>query len=104
MNEVKILEQSKVSLEVKNTSLLHDNEKLLKIVEELEEKNMDLTEKVKQFELNQVDYTQLLNQIKSDKTASSRALSQNKQLKCQLIELQEAFVKLVSVISFNQLN
>ena len=43
------------------------------------------------------DKAELLENIQSDKTALSRALTQNKDLKTQLAELQNGFVKLVCV-------
>lgn len=42
------------------------------------------------------DKTKLLENIQSDKTALSRAMTQNKELKSQLAELQNGFVKMVS--------
>lgn len=42
------------------------------------------------------DKAELLENIQSDKTALSRALTQNKDLKQQLAELQNGFVKMVS--------
>lgn len=41
------------------------------------------------------DKAELLENIQSDKTALSRALTQNKDLKQQLAELQNGFVKMV---------
>ena len=42
------------------------------------------------------DKAELLENIQSDKTALSRALTQNRDLKTQLAELQNGFVKMVS--------
>jgi len=42
-----------------------------------------------------VDKDRLLEVIQSDKTALSRAVAQNKELKNQLAELQNSFVKMV---------
>ena len=42
------------------------------------------------------DQAQLLESVQSDRTALSRALTQNKELKAQLSELQAGFVKMVS--------
>ena len=44
------------------------------------------------------DKVHLLESIQSDRTALSRALSQNKELKGQLEELQQGFVKIVSLL------
>lgn len=43
------------------------------------------------------DKAQLLENVQSDKTALSRAITQNKELKFQLAELQNGFVKMVSL-------
>lgn len=45
------------------------------------------------------DKAQLLESIQSDKTALSRALTQNKDLKQQLAELQNGFVKMVNLFT-----
>ena len=47
------------------------------------------------IEENSVDHEQLLQSMHEDKTTLSRAIAQNKQLKEQLIELQDGFVKMV---------
>lgn len=44
-------------------------------------------------------HVKLLEETRGDKTAISRALAQNKQLKQQLEEIQEGFVKLVRKFS-----
>ena len=44
---------------------------------------------------NSVDKEALLDSMQSDKTALSRAIAQNKELKTQLAELQNGFVKMV---------
>ena len=47
-----------------------------------------------------VDTSQLLAALQSDKVAAARALTQNKQLKEQLEELQNGFVLVVNFIIF----
>jgi len=47
-----------------------------------------------------VDKDKLLEVIQGDKTALSRAIAQNKELKNQLAELQNSFVKMVSTILY----
>ena len=58
---------------------------------------MDLEFKVRQMSDNQVDKENLLQSMESDKVALNRAMSQNKELKSQLAELQNSFVKMVIV-------
>ena len=54
---------------------------------------MELT--VQRVSDSNVDRDQLLEAMQSDKTALSRAMAQNKELKHQLAELQNGFVKMV---------
>ena len=58
----------------------------------------ELEQQVEQMGSQVEDRTSLLESVQSDRTALSRALSQNKELKAQLAELQNGFVKLVSDI------
>lgn len=56
---------------------------------------MELEMTVQRLNDSQVDQTALLDNMQSDKTALSRAMAQNKELKSQLAELQNGFVKMV---------
>ena len=58
---------------------------------------MELEETVQRLSDDQVDRDSLLADIQSDKTALSRAMAQNKELKSQLAELQNGFVKMVGL-------
>ena len=62
---------------------------------ERENNIMDLEFKLHQLSDNQVDKENLLQTMESDKVALNRAMSQNKELKIQLAELQNSFVKMV---------
>lgn len=57
-------------------------------IEELELQALRLSE-------TQVDSEKLLEHMQNDKTALSRAIAQNRELKTQLAELQNGFVKMV---------
>ncbi len=57
---------------------------------------MELEMAVMRMNDNQVDHDKLLESMQSDKTALSRAIAQNKELKIQLAELQNGFVKMVN--------
>lgn len=59
---------------------------------------LELEQQVEQMGSEVGDRTQLLESVQSDRTALSRALSQNKELKIQLAELQNGFVKMVSLV------
>ena len=65
---------------------------------EKESRIMEMEMSVQQMSDEQVDKEQLLDSMQSDKTALSRAIAQNKELKSQLAELQNGFVKMVSQI------
>ena len=56
---------------------------------------MDLEMSCQRLSDNSVDKEALLDSMQSDKTALSRAIAQNKELKTQLAELQNGFVKMV---------
>ena len=47
-----------------------------------------------------LDKDRLLEVIQGDKTALSRAIAQNKELKNQLAELQNSFVKMVCTATY----
>ena len=66
-----------------------------RILSEREEKLMDLEMSCQRLADNSVDKEALLDSMQSDKTALSRAIAQNKELKTQLAELQNGFVKMV---------
>lgn len=53
----------------------------------------NLEKLVNQYESDRDKYATLLEQIHSDKQTISRALTQNNELKAQLVELQDAFVR-----------
>lgn len=66
-----------------------------RLLEEREERISSLERSVEEMGEQAGDKAQLLESIQSDKTALSRALTQNKELKIQLAELQQGFVKMV---------
>eukprot|EP00118_Oscarella_pearsei_P008925 m.48541 g.48541 ORF g.48541 m.48541 type:complete len:81 (+) comp33886_c0_seq6:260-502(+) len=53
---------------------------------------------LKRLNEDAVDRSKLLSDMQNDKATISRALIQNKELKSQLEELQEAFVKMVILV------
>ena len=65
------------------------------MLSEREEKLMEMEMSVQRLNDNSVDKEALLESMQSDKTALSRAIAQNKELKVQLAELQNGFVKMV---------
>ena len=67
-----------------------------RLVNEKEDKIGDLQMTLKRVSDNVVDKDKILDDMQSDKTALSRAMAQNRELKNQLAELQNGFVTLVS--------
>lgn len=76
-----------------------------RLMEEKEERISDLEGSLSQLRREAADASQLLEGVQNDKTALSRALTQNRDLKQQLVELQNGFVKMVSwLISYSSHN
>ena len=67
-------------------------------MEEKEDRITQLEDRLSEISKEDGDKAQLLETVQSNKTALSRALSQNKELKHQLAELQNGFVKMVSTV------
>lgn len=81
-------------LQQRHEAQIRDNAQLSRFLEERENVILDLERQVDQMGSHMEDRTQLLESVQSDRTALSRALTQNKELKSQLAELQNGFVKL----------
>ena len=77
---------------------------VFRFLEEREEAVSSLELQVQELSQDANDRTQLLENIQNDKTTLSRALTQNKELKNQLAELQNAFVKLVWILFENTIS
>ena len=68
----------------------------VRLNEEQEIQLSELSRNISESSVSAEEHSKLLEQSHNDKTTISRALMQNKQLKQQLEEMQEGFVKLVS--------
>ncbi|KAK3784438.1 hypothetical protein RRG08_039439 [Elysia crispata] len=75
-------------------SQVRDNMQLSRLLEEKEDRISMLERTMEELDQREGDQAQLLESIQSDRTALSRALTQNKELKGQLTELQAGFVKM----------
>ncbi|XP_013784267.1 golgin subfamily A member 2-like [Limulus polyphemus] len=73
---------------------VRDNAHISHLLEERESKLEELESALSRQQETQVDKTRLLETMQSEKVAASRAMAQNRQLKQQLEELQDGFVKL----------
>uniref|UniRef100_A0A8C5TGX9 Golgin subfamily A conserved domain-containing protein n=1 Tax=Malurus cyaneus samueli TaxID=2593467 RepID=A0A8C5TGX9_9PASS len=96
--EIQRLQQEKEELQGQYQAQVRDNEQLSHLNQEQEERLLDLEKTVQRYNEEAVDRQQILEDMQSDKATISRALSQNRDLKEQLAELQNGFVKLVGLI------
>lgn len=92
------LEKSKI--EENLNDVRNERDELLK--ELLQKKNIieELEGTIERLRVDQPDNAKLLATIESDKVAAARAVLQNQQLKEQLEEMQNAFIKMVKLIKF----
>lgn len=93
--EIQRLQQEKEELHGQYQAQVRDNEQLSHLNREQEERLLELEKAVQRYNEESVDRQQILEDMQSDKATISRALSQNRELKEQLAELQNGFVKLV---------
>lgn len=82
------------SLRSNSEAQANDNQQLSLLVAEREARAEELERQLARIKEDHVESSRLLETIQSDKVAASRALSQNKELKRQLEEMQDVFVKL----------
>lgn len=76
---------------------MRDNEQLSRLVQEQELRLEELERQTERTAEDAHDRLRILEDAQSDKATISRALAQNRDLKDQLAELQNGFVKLVSI-------
>uniref|UniRef100_A0A8U7P8N1 Golgin A2 n=1 Tax=Corvus moneduloides TaxID=1196302 RepID=A0A8U7P8N1_CORMO len=94
--EIQRLQQEKEELHGQYQAQVRDNEQLSHLNREQEERLLELEKTVQRYSEEAVDRQQILEDMQSDKATISRALSQNRDLKEQLAELQNGFVKLTN--------
>lgn len=76
---------------------VRDNEQLSRLVQEQETRLEELETQAQRTAEEAHDKLRILEDVQSDKATISRALAQNRELKDQLAELQNGFVKLVKM-------
>ncbi|XP_027237465.2 golgin subfamily A member 2 [Penaeus vannamei] len=86
------LEEEKNQMQQQIAAMTNDNSQLSKLVDQLSNKIEEMELKVERTKTEEVNTSQLLAAMQSDKVAAARALTQNKQLKEQLEELQSGFI------------
>ncbi|KAM9327237.1 golgin subfamily A member 2 [Gastrophryne carolinensis] len=94
--EVEKLQQDFQELQSRYQAQVQDNSQLSRLNQEQEERLLDLEKTLQRQSEDNVDKQQILENMQSDKATISRALTQNRQLKEQLAELQNGFVKLTN--------
>ncbi|KAM9271413.1 golgin subfamily A member 2 isoform 1-T1 [Morus bassanus] len=94
--EIHRLQQEKEELHGRYQAQVRDNEQLSHLNREQEDRLLELEKAVQRYNEESVDRQQILEDMQSDKATISRALSQNRDLKEQLAELQNGFVKLTN--------
>ncbi|KAG8447936.1 hypothetical protein GDO86_015157 [Hymenochirus boettgeri] len=94
--EVEQLQQDFNALKARYQTQVQDNSQLSRLNQEQEERLLELEKTVERQNEDNVDKQQILENMQSDKATISRALTQNRQLKEHLAELQNGFVKLTN--------
>lgn len=74
--------------------LLKEDMQTRQALQDKEHSVMNLEKLLREYESEREKYSTLLEQSHSDKQTISRALAQNNELKSQLVELQDAFVRI----------
>ncbi|XP_061460008.1 golgin subfamily A member 2 isoform X3 [Rhineura floridana] len=94
--ELSRLQQEKEALRGQCQAQVRDNEQLSRLNQEQEEQLQELEKTLQRYSEEAVDRQQILENMQSDKATISRAMTQNRELKEQLAELQNGFVKLTN--------
>ncbi|KAG7476410.1 hypothetical protein MATL_G00082570, partial [Megalops atlanticus] len=90
------LQQERDALSSQYQAQVRDNEQLSRLVQEQEARLQELEREAQRGAEEAQDRRRLLEDAQSDKATISRALAQNRELKEQLAELQNGFVKLTN--------
>ncbi|XP_042334738.1 golgin subfamily A member 2 isoform X2 [Sceloporus undulatus] len=94
--ELSRLQEEKEALQGQCQAQVRDNEQLSRLNQEQEERLQELERTLQRYSEEAVDRQQILENMQSDKATISRAMTQNRELKEQLAELQNGFVKLTN--------
>uniref|UniRef100_A0A671QRN6 Golgin subfamily A member 2-like n=1 Tax=Sinocyclocheilus anshuiensis TaxID=1608454 RepID=A0A671QRN6_9TELE len=90
------LQEERDALSLQYQAQVRDNEQLSRLVQEQEVRLEELERHAERAAEEAQDRLQILEDVQSDKATISRALAQNRDLKDQLAELQNGFVKLTN--------
>ncbi|XP_051523327.1 golgin subfamily A member 2 isoform X2 [Myxocyprinus asiaticus] len=90
------LQQERDALSLQYQAQVRDNEQLSRLVQEQEMRLEELERLAERAAEDTQDRLRILEDVQSDKATISRALAQNRELKDQLAEFQNGFVKLTN--------
>ncbi|KAK7172476.1 hypothetical protein R3I93_002553 [Phoxinus phoxinus] len=90
------LQQERDALSLQYQAQVRDNEQLSRLVQEQEVRLEELERQAERAAEDAQDRLRILEDVQSDKATISRALAQNRDLKDQLAEFQNGFVKLTN--------
>ncbi|XP_017579786.2 golgin subfamily A member 2 isoform X2 [Pygocentrus nattereri] len=90
------LQEEREALSLQYQAQVRDNEQLSRLVQEQETRLEELERQADRASEEAQDKLRILEDVQSDKATISRALTQNRELKDQLAELQNGFVKLTN--------
>ncbi|XP_059405319.1 golgin subfamily A member 2 isoform X2 [Carassius carassius] len=93
---IRSLQEERDALGLQYQAQVRDNEQLSRLVQEQEVRLEELERQAERAAEEAQDRLQILEDVQSDKATISRALAQNRDLKHQLAELQNGFVKLTN--------
>ncbi|TRY57168.1 hypothetical protein DNTS_003264 [Danionella cerebrum] len=93
---LELLSQERDALSLQYQAQVGDNEQLSRLVEEQERRLQDLEAQIEAAADEAQNRLRILEETQSDKATISRALTQNRELKDQLEELQSGFVRLTN--------
>ncbi|XP_036436582.1 golgin subfamily A member 2 isoform X2 [Colossoma macropomum] len=94
--DLRSLQEEREALSLQYQAQVRDNEQLSRLVQEQEARLEELERQAERAADEAQDKLRILEDVQSDKATISRALTQNRELKDQLAELQNGFVKLTN--------
>lgn len=98
METMQNLRVEKINMEENFTRVSNERDMLMKDLDAKKDSIAELESLLERLQGQQPDNSKLLASIESDKIAASRAVMQNTQLKKQLQDMQDDFIKMVSVL------
>lgn len=95
LQSIEILNVDKEQMSENFTRICNERDMLLKDLESKKDCISELESLIERLRVAQPDTTKLLAELESDKVAAARAIAQNGELKKQLQNMQDDFIKMV---------